>query len=97
MGLPIKEDNLNNYLKNDLLNDDDLIKNLKNKKFMLVHGSGDDNVHYQQTMLFFKKLVQNDVLFEQVSYPDEQHGLFNVKPHFYHTLDSFWNNCFNLV
>merc|ERR1712029_524438 len=55
----------------------------------------DDNVHYQQSMMFSRALEEEDVLFRQISYPDEAHGLVGLRPHFYHTLTDFLiNDCF---
>lgn len=40
--------------------------NLKGKKFLLVHGTLDDNVHYQQAMILAKNLERHDILFKQI-------------------------------
>lgn len=61
--------------------------------FLLVHGNADDNVHYQQSMVLAGALEEADILFDQMSYPDEAHGLSNVRPHLYHSLDRFWHKC----
>ena len=71
------------------------LDNLRTKKYYLVHGTHDDNVHYQQSMMFSRALEEADVLFRQISYPDEAHGLVGLRPHFYHTLTDFLiNDCF---
>ncbi|KAM7358770.1 dipeptidyl peptidase 4 omega isoform 3-T6 [Cochliomyia hominivorax] len=69
-------------------------KQLKGKKFLLVHGTLDDNVHYQQAMILAKNLERHDILFKQISYPDEDHALAGVRPHLYHSLDRFFGECF---
>ncbi len=61
---------------------------------ILIHLS-DDNVHYQQTMMVTRALEEEDVLFQQIAYPDENHGIVGLRPHFYHTLSNFiLNDCF---
>jgi dipeptidyl-peptidase-4 len=92
MGLPTVEDNLKKYIASSVLGH---VKKLANKKYMLVHGTGDDNVHYQQSMALAKVLSEADILYDQVSYPDETHSLFHVTKHLYHTMDKFWSECFN--
>merc|ERR1719499_2764483 len=92
MGLPTSEDNLDGYRISDVTSQ---ARRLKNKKLLLVHGTADDNVHYQQTMMLTRALEEADVLFQQLSYPDENHGLVGLRPHFYHSLSNFiLNDCF---
>lgn len=91
MGLPTTEDNLSGYQNAQLLTK---YEGLRNKEYFLIHGTYDDNVHYQQSMLWAKVLEQNDILFRQLSYPDEDHGLGLVRPHLYHSLESFLDECF---
>ncbi|XP_030385628.1 venom dipeptidyl peptidase 4-like [Scaptodrosophila lebanonensis] len=67
---------------------------LRGKKYLLVHGTLDDNVHYQQAMILAKNLERKDILFKQISYTDEDHALANVRPHLYHSLDRFFGECF---
>lgn len=73
-----------------------LAKSFDKKDFFLIHGTLDDNVHYQQAMILAKNLEREDILFKQTSYTDEDHGLANVRPHLYHSLNRFFSNCFNL-
>lgn len=39
---------------------------LRGKKYLLVHGTLDDNVHYQQAMILAKNLERYDILFKQI-------------------------------
>jgi len=48
-------------------------------KFLLIHGSADDNVHLQNTMLLAKKLQENDQPFDQMIYTDKNHGIYGKK------------------
>jgi len=62
-----------------------------------VHGNADDNVHYQQSMILSRALEQNDVMFQQLSYPDENHGIngAGMRRHLYHSLEKFlFSDCF---
>lgn len=93
MGLPTPQDNLSGYNRTDITR---RVGGIRGKKYMLIHGTGDDNVHYQQAMALTKSLERNDILFEQITYTDEAHSLEHVSPHFYHTMDKFWNKCFDL-
>ena len=42
---------------------------------LIIHGTGDDNVHVQQTMQYIEALVQADKQFEMQLYPDDNHHL----------------------
>ena len=67
MGLP--SDNLHGYEQGQLLNK---VDNIKTKMYYLIHGTLDDNVHYQQSLLLAKVLEQKDILFrQQVRYSDD--------------------------
>jgi len=92
LGLPTPEDNLAGYQRSDVTAK---ARKLANKKYLMVHGTADDNVHYQQSMMLARAMEEADVLFRQLSYPDEAHGLVGLRPHFYHALTDFLlNDCF---
>lgn len=63
MGLPTDSDNLQKYKDTSVLEE---IDNFRNHDFMLIHGSGDDNVHFQQSLMLAKVLQANDILFEEM-------------------------------
>ena len=43
---------------------------------LIVHGSGDDNVHYQGTELLVNRLIELEKQFDFMTYPDRTHGIF---------------------
>ena len=45
-------------------------------RLLLVHGTGDDNVHYQNTESLVNALVAANKQFEFMSYPNRNHGIF---------------------
>jgi len=61
--------------------------------FLLIHGSGDDNVHLQNTMRMVEALVQADKQFEWMIYPDKNHGIYggNTRLHLYKKMTNFIN------
>jgi len=48
-------------------------------KYLLVHGTGDDNVHVQNTMQMINALVSEDKQFDLMLYPDRAHGIYRGK------------------
>ena len=47
-------------------------------KFLLIHGTADDNVHFQNSTEFIKELVKSNVDFESAYYPNKNHGISGV-------------------
>ena len=43
---------------------------------LIIHGTGDDNVHYQGTEALVNKLVEHNKPFTMMSYPNRSHGIF---------------------
>ncbi|WP_435134334.1 S9 family peptidase [Formosa sp. A9] len=59
--------------------------------FLLIHGSGDDNVHVQNTMRMVEALVQANKQFELMIYPDKNHGIYggNTRLQLYTKMTNF--------
>lgn len=51
--------------------------------FLLIAGLSDDNVHYQNTAMLIKKLYENNVKFDQLTFPDKNHSLLGSATRYY--------------
>lgn len=69
------QENPEGYDLNSPLNYADQLKG----KLLLVHGSADDNVHFQNTMRMVEELVQANKQFDWAVYPDKNHGIYGGK------------------
>lgn len=65
------QENASGYDDNSPFNYPELLKG----NFLLIHGSGDDNVHVQNSMRMIEALVQANKQFEWAIYPDKNHGI----------------------
>ncbi len=60
-------------------------------KFLLVHGTGDDNVHFQNSVMLAEQLIQKNKPFEDAYYPNKAHGISggNTRLHLYTRMTDF--------
>jgi len=67
-----------------------LAKGIKGK-LLLVAGTADDNVHYQNTIEFAEAMVQAGIQFRMMSYNNRNHGIRggNTTKHLYTMFDEF--------
>lgn len=65
------QENKSGYEDNSPVN---FVKNIKGK-YLLIHGSGDDNVHVQNSMELANAMVANNIPFEMAIYPNKNHGI----------------------
>jgi dipeptidyl-peptidase-4 len=62
-------------------------------KLMIIHGTADDNVHYQSFEMLVNKLIKENKLFNMMSYPMRSHGIYereNTSLHLRETMEKFW-------
>ncbi|MEY4431893.1 MAG: hypothetical protein RLZZ44_23 [Bacteroidota bacterium] len=69
------QENASGYDENSPINH---VSKLKGK-FLLIHGSGDDNVHVQNSMQMMEALIQANKQFDSQIYPDKNHGIYGGK------------------
>lgn len=69
------QENASGYDMNSPINFVDKLKG----NFLLVHGTADDNVHFQNSMQMIEALVQANKQFDWAIYPDKNHGIYGGK------------------
>jgi dipeptidyl-peptidase 4 len=81
------QENEGGYENNSPIN---FVKNMKGA-YLLVHGSADDNVHYQNTMDMITALVAANKQFDQFIYPNKNHGIYggNTRLHLFTQMTNF--------
>ncbi|KAG8125002.1 hypothetical protein E2320_020299 [Naja naja] len=94
MGLPEKNDNLHFYENSTVMA---RAKNFESVGYLLIHGTADDNVHFQQAAQISKALVDAQVDFQAMWYTDKDHGIDgHAHNHIYHHMSHFIKQCFKL-
>ena len=87
MGL-LKENEENYIAGSPISHAKDLEGNL-----MIIHGTGDDNVHYQNFERMANELIKYNKLFDMMSYPMRTHSISereNTSLHLRETMISYW-------
>ena len=71
--------------------DNDGFQNGDDVMLKLTHGTGDDNVHHQNTLLLVDELHKAQKKFELMIYPDGMHGYYDYQGrHFLSANRDFW-------
>jgi dipeptidyl-peptidase-4 len=70
MGLP--QENMDDFVNGSPVT---YAKNLAGK-LLIIHGTGDDNVHYQNVELLLNELIKNNKQFQVMPYPNRTHGIY---------------------
>jgi dipeptidyl-peptidase-4 len=78
------QENAKGYDENSPIN---YVKDLQGKYF-LIHGSADDNVHYQNSMEMISALVKANKQFDLFIYPNKNHGIYggNTRNHLFNMI-----------
>ena len=81
------QENASGYDENSPINHVEKLKG----KYLLIHGSADDNVHVQNTMQMIEALVQANKQFDWAIYPDKNHGIYggNTRIHLFNKMTDF--------
>lgn len=85
------EDNARGYHDGSPIN---YAKNLQGK-LMIIHGTADDNVHYQSFEMLVNELIRYNKIFSMMSYPMRSHGIYereNTTLHLRRTMEKFWKD-----
>lgn len=66
------------------------VKDIKGK-YLIIHGTGDDNVHFQNSVMMVDELVKNNIPFDSEFYPNKNHGIYGglTRLHLYTRMTNF--------
>jgi len=85
------QENPSGYDDNSPLN----FANLLQGDYLLIHGSGDDNVHVQNSMRMVNALIKENKQFDYFIYPDRTHSIYegkNTRLHLFNKMTKFIDN-----
>ncbi|MCB0600776.1 MAG: DPP IV N-terminal domain-containing protein [Saprospiraceae bacterium] len=88
MGLP--QENMDDFIAGSPVT---YAQNLQGH-LLLMHGTGDDNVHYQNSEILINALIKYNKVFDFMPYPNRSHGIYegeNTTRHVYTTLTAYLN------
>ncbi len=88
------EDNEENYIAGSPISH---AKKLEGD-LMIIHGTADDNVHYQSFERLANELIKHNKMFDMMSYPMRSHGINereNTSLHLRKTMARYWERVFN--
>jgi len=85
--LKLPSENASGYDENSPVTFADKLKG----NYLLVHGTGDDNVHFQNAVTMVNALVKANKQFDSFYYPDRNHGIYggNTRNHLYFKMTNF--------
>jgi len=80
MGLP--QENMEDFVNGSPIT---YAKNLQGN-LLIIHGTADDNVHYQSAEMLINELIKQNKKFDMMAYPNRSHGIYegsNTSRHVY--------------
>ncbi|MCA0931446.1 DPP IV N-terminal domain-containing protein [Lutimonas saemankumensis] len=86
MGLP--QENMQDFIDGSPVT---YAKNLEGN-LLLIHGTADDNVHYQSAEILINELIKQNKQFQMMAYPNRSHGIYegeNTRKHLYTTITEY--------
>jgi len=59
--------------------------------FLLIHGTGDDNVHFQNTVELNRKLIEHNIQYETMFYANSAHSIttYGARRHLYRLISNY--------
>ena len=87
--MSLLSDNAKGYYDGSPIN---FAKNLQGT-LMIIAGTGDDNVHYQNFEMLTNELIKDNKLFYMMSYPMRSHGIYereNTSLHLREIMEKYW-------
>lgn len=85
MGLP--QENMEDFIKGSPITH---ARNLSGN-LLLIHGTGDDNVHFQNAEMLVNELVKHNKQFQYMAYPNRSHGMAEGEGTFMHLATLYTN------
>lgn len=60
---------------------------------LIIHGTADDNVHFQNTAELAEMLTQNDIPFDMATYTNRNHGISggNTRTHLFRRIEKYFD------
>jgi dipeptidyl-peptidase-4 len=86
MGLP--QENMEDFVNGSPIT---YAKNLEGN-LLIIHGTADDNVHYQSAELLINELIKQNKQFDMMAYPNRSHGIYegeNTSRHVYNLIANY--------
>lgn len=85
------DDNKEVYRDGSLIN---FSKNLS-RNHLIIYGTGDDNIHYQNFEMLINELIKDDKMFTMMSYLMHSYGISdreNISYYLRKTMEKYWKS-----